>query len=318
VEEGRRLLEAVDGVAEARPFFEAFVLLERDGRFAFPLALGLEEIPQNSALLGELVAEQLAVCGGDVIHVVAPQALLQGDGLDLPLPLTVGGTLPARRGGPDGQRLLMAMGDLAGLFGEREDRAVGYELRLRDGTRCGDLVRKLNGELLAPPLRAVSWMEMNGDLLSVLALERAAMFFSMAFIVVVAAFSMGSFLSASVFRRSREMGLLRALGCSRRGIAASFFLQGVAVGALGVAFGVLLALFLLHYRDGLLRLLLAAFGRGDGVLSFYGYERLPVQWSWCGMGGICAFSFAVSCCADLLPALRALRLDPSAALRHGQ
>jgi lipoprotein-releasing system permease protein len=322
VAEGGRLLASVEGVSEARPFFEAPLLVEYGGRYALPIALGLAEeelssLPARSALVGGSLAEELGIRAGDEIFLLNPQALLEADDGEVVLPLrtTVAGTLPAHRSGPDGRRLLMPMEALAEFFGP-SDRAVGYELRLNQGTSAQELVRRLNEEILAPPLRAESWMEMNRELLSVLALERAAMFFSMAFIVAVAAFAMGSFLAAHVFRRTREIGLLRAFGASRVAIALSFFLQSVFVGLLGLFMGLALSGLLLHWRDGLLRLLLFAFGRDGGVLSFYAFDRLPMAWSWWEFGKICAFALATVAAAGLFPAIRVLRVDPSLALRY--
>ncbi|MDR0679128.1 MAG: FtsX-like permease family protein [Puniceicoccales bacterium] len=322
VEEGRRLLLAVRGVAAARPFFEAPLLLEREGRYALPIAQGLaaeelDGLPAGSVLLGDCLVERLGAQPGDDISLLNPQTLLGADDgvVVLPLRATVAGTIPARRGGPDGHRVLMAIDELAGLFGS-SDAAMGYELRLTPGTKAQELVRRLNGEVLLPPLRAESWMEMNRELLSVLALERAAMFFSMAFIVAVAAFAMGSFLAAHVSRRAREMGLLRALGARPSTIAFSFFLQSIFVGILGLLLGLALCALLLHWRDALLRILLAAFGRDGGVLSFYAFDRLPVAWSWWEFGKISAFALITVAVAGLLPAFRALRTDPSLSLRH--
>jgi lipoprotein-releasing system permease protein len=317
-------LASLEGVEAAVPFYETFLLLEKESRYAFPLARGSDggESGGNGEVifLGRSIAEQLAARPGDEVLALSPRqvvANLSGDGeRHLPLQLASGGPTAGRREGPDGSRVFLPLELLAEMSGE-PGKIHGFELRLRRGVDAENFARRLNGGILPPSLRAVTWMESNRELLSALALERAAMFFSMAFIVVIAAFSMACSLSSHVAGKVREIGLLMALGCGRGAIAASFLLQSALVGFFGILVGLGLGAFLLSVRDGILRGVLWFFGRGERIFEYYDFIHLPAA-----IGGgvpvkICAFAMATTLLAGLLPACRVLRLDPSAALRHG-
>ena len=314
-----RQLEGLVEIEAALPFYESFALLELNGRYAFPLTLGLDgdAVPDGGILLGPSTVEQLGATIGEEVLLVAPQALLGSNNgeIVLPLQLSVAGALKASRGGADCQRAIVSRAALSELFGDG-DSAHGYEMQLGKRVDCEEFVRKLNDGILPKPFKAVSWMDMNGELMAVLAMERAAMFFSMAGIVAVAAFAMGCFLASHVARKSRDVAVLRAMGCGRRDIAASFFLQSVFVGLLGSVFGVITAALMLHFRDGLLALLISAFGRGERLLSFYAFDSLPMCWRWVEVVKICSMAVAVAALAGVVPALRAAAVDPSKTLRH--
>jgi lipoprotein-releasing system permease protein len=319
VDAWKERLEAMDQILEANPFYETFALAEFGGKYALPLALGLdgEAFPEGFAVVGAAVAEQLGTKPGDEMLIADPQTFLRnGEGeVQLPLPLNVLGSMSVRSGEMDGRRILLSRESLSRLFGE-ENCASGYEIKLAKGVEGEKLVEKLNGGLLPPFLRAMSWIDMNGELLSVLAMERAAMFFSMACIVVVTAFSMGSFLAAHVARLSREIGALRAMGCSGMDIGLTFVLQSVLIGFLGSCGGVAAGWALLHFRDGVLSFLVGAFGGGERLLSFYSISGLPALWRWSEVAKVCSMAVAVTAAAGLVPAIRSMGTEPSLALRH--
>jgi lipoprotein-releasing system permease protein len=270
-------------------------------------------------VLGSAIAEQLGAGPGDEVLALSPErALAAIEGSDertLPLPFLVVEGANSRRDGFWGHRVFLSLEALGDLFGE-VGYVHGFAIHLRPGVDPNRFALHLNGEILLPPLRARSWQEMNGDLLSVLALERAARFFSMASSVAIAAFAMGSFLASHVVRRTREIGLLLAVGAGRGAIALSFLIQSGLIGFFGCFCGTLLGALLLCFRDGLLRLCMVLFGGERGVLSFYAFDRLPIALSGWELFKICAFALAVTLLSGLLPVLRVLRIDPSRALRH--
>ena len=90
---------------------------------------------------------------------------------------------------------------------------------------------------VAPAAVARSWMEANQDFLFVLQLEKNLIFFLLVFIIVVAAFSVTSSLLIAVVRKTREIGLLGALGGRPVHVAACFCFQGLLIGVTGTITG---------------------------------------------------------------------------------
>ncbi len=85
------------------------------------------------------------------------------------------------------------------------------------------LLNKLREELYA--YRIVSWEEKNQQLLGVLAVEKRMMFFLLIFIVLVAAFSIANTLITSIYQKTREIGMLKALGMTESRIVAMSFCE---------------------------------------------------------------------------------------------
>jgi lipoprotein-releasing system permease protein len=313
------LLRSLPGVAAVEPFWELPLLLEHRGRWALAPVRGEgtgEEGNGHGLLLGRLLAEELGARVGDTVRLLEPEALLAGgDELPLPVEADVVRILPAGRGGWGDGGARLPLRELQEIVGG-EGHVGGYALRLLRDRDALPLATYLNGGILPPGLHARTWLEAGGELLSMLALEKAALFLSLACAVAMAAFCMASALAMAVVQKTQEIGLLLALGCSRGRIALAFFLQCAGTGAIGLLLGFPLAALILRLRDGLLRCLLAFFGRGEEVLAFYGFRHLPVFISCRDLLAIAGFSLLATGLAGIIPVRRILRLDPSTALRH--
>ena len=115
----------------------------------------------------------------------------------------------------------------------------GLNVRLAPGVNEDDAAARINA-VLPRDIRAFSWQDSFSEFLWVLNLERNMIFFMLLFIVIVAAFSVMSSLLISVVRKTREIGLLGALGGKPVHIAACFCAQGLFIGVLGTASGLAL------------------------------------------------------------------------------
>jgi lipoprotein-releasing system permease protein len=124
-----------------------------------------------------------------------------------------------------------------------------------------------------------------------------------------------SSLLIAVVRKTREIGVLAALGATPRQLAACFCLQGFLIGLLGTAGGVALGFTFLHYRNAVVRLLTEMTQSQEALLRFYQFSQLPSYTSSGDLVLIITSSIVISTLAGLLPAWRAARLKPVEALR---
>ncbi|MDR1438223.1 MAG: FtsX-like permease family protein [Puniceicoccales bacterium] len=191
---------------------------------------------------------------------------------------------------------------------------AGVEVHLRGGYDARDVSERWNREDLVQPLRATPWQESNRQLLAVLGLEKVAMFFVLSFVLAIVSFSIASALILQIFRKRREIGLLRAMGATKMAVLVSYFYQGIILGSFGILLGNLLAFAALHYRDFLLGYVLKLCGNGDEILSFYQFSHLPVSLSGNEMIIICALAMALTVAASAVAALWTVRISPSRAL----
>lgn len=153
-------------------------------------------------------------------------------------------------------------------------------------------------------LTAKSWMESNAQLLNALKSQNTSTTLIRAFVLVTVAISIASVLVISVIQRSKEIGILRAMGVTRAGVLRIFLLQGALIGVLGSAVGCLLGAALSLAFQALLR-------NADGS-PLFSFALTPSLFL--SAGGIALGAGVV---AAVLPARRASRLDPAEAMRHG-
>ena len=131
----------------------------------------------------------------------------------------------------------------------------------------------------------------------------------------MAAFSVTSSLLISVVRKTREIGLLGALGASSREVALCFCFQGFFIGLAGTGVGLGLGFAFLHFRNDLIRIFTELTGSEEVLARFYQFSQLPAYTSSEDLILIIVCAVVISTLAGLLPAWRAAKLKPVEALR---
>jgi lipoprotein-releasing system permease protein len=137
----------------------------------------------------------------------------------------------------------------------------------------------------------------------------------MLFIVIIAAFSVMSSLLISVVRKTREIGLLNALGARVRDIALCFCVQAFVIGVTGTAVGFGLGFGFLSIRNQIVHGIAKLLDRQDTLRQFYQFTDLPANPESSDMIVISVMAIIISTLAGLLPAWRAAKLKPVEALR---
>jgi lipoprotein-releasing system permease protein len=161
---------------------------------------------------------------------------------------------------------------------------------------------------LGMPYRAVDWNQQNNSLFNALKLEKLAMTLILLLIVLVAAFNIISTLIMVVTDKTREIGILRAMGMPARSIRRVFFAQGLVIGIVGTGTGLIIGL-IASYLIGAKRLIALD-------PSIYFIDHLPVVTNLFDVASIVVASLAVAALATVYPALQAARLYPVEAIRH--
>lgn len=326
-------VEARPEVEAAAPFSQGVVMVQAANRPLFPYVWGLDpargpevlpveeflvvgelaDLDDRSVFLSGGVARQLGVHLGSRIDVYTPLMLdrMKNDEVLLPVGLRVAGIFETGWNEVDANTILVTLRTMQEGLG---DRVHGLTLRLASGADAAATAAALDAEL-PEPYFARTWMQMNEDFLFILRLEKTILFFIMIFIVLVASFSIAISLMMAVIRKTREIGLLSAMGATRAGIAACFCLQGFLIGLVGTSFGVGGALLALRFRSQIIEGFAEITGRGQALVDAYGFAYLPVRYIPSDFAIVIVFSVVVSTLAGLIPAWRAARLQPAEALR---
>lgn len=171
-------------------------------------------------------------------------------------------------------------------------------------------------EALPPGVEVDTWMDENGDVLAALAVEKNVMFYILFFITIVAAFGITSALITFVVQKTREIGMLKALGATSPQVMMLFLGQSFVVGVLGVTAGFAMGILAVSYRNEFLLFMRNVTGMELFPASIYVFSELPALIVPGDIAIICGGSLIICIFAGLLPAWNAGRLQPIDALRH--
>ena len=178
------------------------------------------------------------------------------------------------------------------------------------------LEQTLNYKMNDGTFYAQSWMDENLGMLRALVVEKNVMFYLLFFIVLVAALCILSAQITFVIQKTREIGMLKALGATQLQISGIFLCQSAIIGVVGVASGYGLGMLAVAYRNEFLHFMRDATGWELFPKSIYGFGELPALITPRDLAVICVSSFVICVLGGLLPAVRAGKLKPVEALRY--
>jgi len=158
------------------------------------------------------------------------------------------------------------------------------------------------------PYRTMDWQEQNRSLFQALKLEKLGMGVILLLIVIVAAFNIVSTLTMVVTDKTREIGILKAMGLPSRSIRRVFLAQGIVIGGVGTLLGLLIGL---AGAVGLEKYKIIPL---DPAIYFI--DHLPVAIQAIDVTWIVLASVLTAAAATLYPAIQASRLYPIDAIRH--
>ncbi|HXJ59843.1 MAG TPA: ABC transporter permease [Verrucomicrobiae bacterium] len=178
------------------------------------------------------------------------------------------------------------------------------------------VVRGQLQRVLGPDYRITMWTEENSQILTALAVEKNVMFYLLIFIVIVAAFGIMNSQITFVVQKTREIGMLRALGATGRQIRWLFLSQSLIIGIIGVSSGFVLGRLLLAYRNEFLHFMNRMTGLELFPAEIYAFTELPALIVGTDILFICGSALVICVLAGFVPAWTASRLKPVEALRH--
>jgi lipoprotein-releasing system permease protein len=253
---------------------------------------GRFDVAGGDAVIGAALARELGVATGDKLRLTSTE------GVDEVVAVT--GIFSLGNEAVDKTWVITSLRRAQTLFA-LPGGATSIELKVADvfaADAVADELRARTG------LEADSWMEINAELLTGLSAQSSSKSMIQFFVILAVALGIASVLIVSVVQKSREIGILRAFGTSRGRVLRVFLIQGAVLGLLGALVGSALGALLSKLFEGLVR-------GPDGAAKF------PVQLDLELFVLATLLAVGVGLVAAVLPARRASRLDPAAAIRHG-
>lgn len=272
----------------------------------------LLEETHNGIILGQKILKEQGLSVGDQVQLLLPAS---SPDLTFLAPtsawLKIVGTL--RVGGElDNQLGLINREFLAELL-NLENRITHIEMVLHDPFDAYGFVRQY-GYSFDQVVYMSDWTRTNGHLYQDIQLIRTVVYIVLALVIAVASFNIVSALVMSVKERSKEIAILKTIGCSKQNIAMIFVLKGVYHGVkgafIGTLIGVFLALFLADIIKGIESVLNVEIMSSD----IYFTGSIPSQLQYSDVGLTVFLVVFISICSTLYPAAKAAGIEPAANL----
>ena len=322
---------AISGVTCVTPEIDTRVLLSSKGRVLAPVLIGVDgdefvraykvgapvagtySLDGDSLVLGANAARQLGVWVGDDVVVYSPKTMVSQDEVFLPLKWKVAGIFSSGQHQYDSGYAIASLNNVRDLMG-LEHGVFAVHVK----TDCPTDPRKFGAVEAAiaaatPKLRQISWREADREIFNALAVEKNMTALLLMLISLVAVFCVMNTLLVLTVQKTPEIGLLKALGFTKRQVMSVFMVHGMIQCTTGVVLGLLASWAVLanlqHIVEWLARMGLEVF-----PASVYGLEGIPHRLIVSDIFWTSALVFVFGLAASFMPALVAASKDPVKAL----
>jgi lipoprotein-releasing system permease protein len=277
---------------------------------------GRLDVDGEKVVIGHELANQYGIYLGDKITVYSPRNFeKKGEEVYLPLELTVTGIFESGMFEYDVGLIFTSLETAQELY-NIGNAVTGIELMTDDplaGAR--EVADRVNG-LLPSGQRAATWAELNQRLLGAIQVEKTTMFLILLLVMVVAAFGIICTLITWTVQKTKEIGVLKALGASSAQVLRLVLAQGFVVGLVGVALGVALGLLTIANLAPIQHFLSRVLGMEVFPRQIYNFAEIPSHLTWRDGLTITLSALVICTLGGLIPAWWAAKLEPVEALRH--
>jgi lipoprotein-releasing system permease protein len=254
------------------------------------------EIPSNDSqiLVGKELSESLTLSIGSGISLVSPA--------QLSFTFWVSGFYDLGTTALNERWIFMPLSASQNTF-NFGDNITSVETQIYDIFSANEIAEDVEGKLSRSDLKIENWEDNNQELFSAIAAQGASSYMIQTFVLMSVVIGIASVLSISVVQKSRQIGILKAMGAKDGQSSLIFMYQGLLLGLGGAIGGMLLCLMLyLGFIAGI----------SSSSASFLG-TRINISFM-IASGMIAIIS---STLASLLPALKSRKLDPIEVIRNG-
>lgn len=262
----------------------------------------------HEIVVGMALADRLGVVVGDTLSLVSPSSAaspIAQLGIPLIRRFRVSGMYETNNKDYDAYYAFVSLPSAARLF-QTNGNIDGVDIRLAD-IQGSSLARSEIEDVFGERYRILTWYDLHRELYTVMQVERWSAYIILMLIVAVASFNLLGSLTMTVIEKTRDIGVLKAMGATTSGIRKVFLFEGLYVGVLGTAFGLSLGLVVVWLQE-----VYHLFPLDPTV---YIIAALPVEVRWYDLVVVGIASIGLALVAARSPAKRAANLIPVEAIR---
>ena len=265
-------------------------------------------------IVGEVIAERLGLSPGDSLTVLVPTVDAGGAPAPKLREFTVAGTFEVGLPDHDATLVFAHLEDVRALA-PQDTASEGLRVRVHDVLAAPSVAARLRA-LLPRSFEVSDWTQDNANYFRAIRIEKTMMSLILLLIVAVAAFNIVAMLVMVVTDKRTDIAIVRTLGASPRRVMGIFITQGLVIGWLGVALGVVLGLALALHVDTIVPFLQRTFRFQILDADVYYNTAIPAEVQWSNILTIVVAALLLTTLATVYPAIRAARTAPAEALRY--
>lgn len=251
---------------------------------------------KNIILIGKELYNQLGAQIGDKITLVSAE--------NQELPLVIGGVFESGYYDYDVNMVIIPLATAQYLMYLDKNDVTSLEVTLNNPYKAEEIADKIFEKY---GFLSRTWGDQNRNLLSALALEKTVMIVVFSLIVIIAGFVVWVIMNMLVREKIKDIGIMRAMGFSKKTIMRIFLLEGMTLGGIGICVGTLLSLGTLWYVENY---------SISGITNIYYLTKIPVELSMKEIITIICVNIGIIFLSSVFPAYRAGKMETMEALRH--
>jgi len=331
-----RIARATPGVGDVARYAEVQALAVREPEMLPVLLRGIDpsagaalgELPRaitqgrladltpgsEKIVVGEVIAERLGLAPGDPLTVLVPTMNAAGTPEPKLRELTVAGVFEVGLQDHDATLVFASLADVLALSAAGA-ASEGLQLRLHEALAAPAVAARLRARL-PQGFEVSDWTQDNANYFRAIRIEKTMMSLILLLIVAVAAFNIVAMLVMVVTDKRTDIAILRTFGAAPRRVMGIFITQGLVIGWLGVALGVVLGLTLALNVDTIVPFLERTFRFQIMDADVYYITAIPSEVHWSNVVIIALAALSLTALATVYPAIRAARTAPAEALRY--
>ena len=259
---------------------------------------------REGVLIGETLADKLGLGTGDTINLLVNTS--NGDVVGQPF--VIRGIYTTKIPGYDQTTLFMPLSKAQAISGAQDHASLIF-INLKDRSQSQAVANAIQGTAY----QVKTWQQLNELLIQTETLANTYIYVLYLIVLAITATVIVNTLVMAVFERTREIGILSAVGMRSGRIMTMFFIESFLLAIGGIAVGIILGALLVAYTVNI-GLYIGNFGLTGILLG----ERIYGGFSLQNLINLAILALVVTLVASIYPALLAARMEPVKALHGGQ